>query len=60
MKRILFVAGVILTAVPLSAGPKTAPAGNWTPPRTSDGHPELQAYAKRLHDRPACKRARAD
>ena len=24
------------------------------------GHPDLQAYAKRLHDRPACKRARAD
>ena len=42
MKRILLVAGVILTAVPLSAGPQTAPAGKWTAPRTSDGHPDLQ------------------
>ncbi len=42
MKRILLIAGVILTAVPLSAWAQTAAVGRWTMPRTPDGHPDLQ------------------
>ena len=43
MKPILLVVGVILTAVPLSAGPQSAaPAAQWKATRTSDGHPDLQ------------------
>ena len=42
MKRILLIAAVVLTAVPLSAWAQTAAVGTWTMPRTSDGHPNLQ------------------
>ena len=43
MKRILLVIGVVLTAVPLGSQAQTAAADNkWTPPRTPDGHPDLQ------------------
>ena len=42
MKRILLIAGVILTAVPLSAWAQTTAVGRWTMPRTPDGHPDLQ------------------
>jgi len=43
MPRLLFAALALLTAIPASAQP-SAPAGNaiWTPPRTPDGHPDLQ------------------
>jgi hypothetical protein len=43
MRRVLFTALALLAAVPASAQP-SAPAGNaiWTPPRTADGHPDLQ------------------
>jgi hypothetical protein len=42
MKPDLHVAGLILAAVPLSAGPRPAVAAPWTTPRTVDGHPDLQ------------------
>jgi hypothetical protein len=42
MKRILFVAGVILTAAPLSAWAQTAAGGSWAAPRTPDGRPDMQ------------------
>ncbi len=42
MKRILLVIGVVLTAAPLSAQAQPAVADRWTPPRTPDGHPDLQ------------------
>ena len=42
MKRILLIAGVILTAVPPSAWTQTAAVGSWAAPRTPDGHPDLQ------------------
>ena len=42
MKRILLIAGVILTAVTLSAWAQTAAVDGWTAPRTPDGHPDLQ------------------
>jgi len=37
MKRMLLVAGAVLMAVPL-----VSRAQSWTPPRTPDGHPDLQ------------------
>jgi hypothetical protein len=42
MTRILRIAGVILTAVPLSAWAQTAAVRAWASPRTPDGHPDLQ------------------
>jgi hypothetical protein len=42
MKRILLGVGVVLMAVPLSGQAQTAVADRWTPPRTPDGHPDLQ------------------
>jgi hypothetical protein len=42
MKRILFLVGVIGAAVSAGAQPPHATAGTWTPPRTPDGHPDLQ------------------
>jgi hypothetical protein len=40
MKRILLIAGVVLTVVSLNVLAQTA--GKWTVPRTPDGHPDLQ------------------
>jgi hypothetical protein len=41
MRRIVLV-GVVLTCVSLSAQAQTRSAARWTPPRTSDGRPDLQ------------------
>ena len=41
MKRIVLVVGLFLAAVPLVAQAQ-ATADRWTPPRTPDGHPDLQ------------------
>ena len=42
MKRILLAVGVVVTAVALNAEAQTAEADKWTPPRTTDGRPDLQ------------------
>ena len=42
MKRMLFVVGVIVAAVSLSAQSPKPAAGTWTATRTPDGHPDLQ------------------
>jgi hypothetical protein len=42
MKRILLVVGLVLTAAVSGAEAQTAAADKWTPPRTPDGHPDLQ------------------
>ena len=44
MKRLLLVIGVVLTALPLGSQAQTAAADKWTPPRTSDGHPDLHGF----------------
>jgi len=41
MKRMLLV-GVMSVAASLVAGAQTSPATRWNPPRTPDGHPDLQ------------------
>src|SRR6187401_18577 len=42
MKRMLFVVGVIVAAVSLSAQSPRPAVGKWTAARTPDGHPDLQ------------------
>ena len=42
MKRMLFVVGVIVAAVSLTAQSPKPEAGKWTATRTPDGHPDLQ------------------
>ena len=42
MRRMLFVVGVIVAAVSLSAQSRKPAADTWTAPRTPDGHPDLQ------------------
>ncbi len=41
MKRILLIVVMVLMAIPLGSQAQTA-GGKWTPPRTSDGRPDLQ------------------
>jgi hypothetical protein len=42
MKRLLLVAGAVVTAVSLGAQGQATLTGKWTPPRTPDGHPDLR------------------
>ncbi len=42
MKRMLIVFGAVVAAVSLHAQAQTSLTGKWTPPRTPDGHPDLQ------------------
>jgi hypothetical protein len=42
MKRVLFLVGVIMSAVAAGAQSPHSAAGSWTAPRTPDGHPDLQ------------------
>jgi hypothetical protein len=42
MNRLLFIVGLILTAVPLETWAQTPTAGTWTAPRTSEGRPDFE------------------
>src|SRR5262245_25195730 len=44
MRRTWLFVGVLLAAVTLDAAAQSAPASNWKPARTSDGHPDLNGF----------------